>query len=217
MVMIEKYSNFLRGRVIVSSKEKSDKEKKKMKKLTRKLYHSSINLLNKIYFRWKSSLVIIMNRKYLEYSNWTMQSTVTLHLNQKLKKSLEKRKRDNDEKKEAKANKRSKRSDIKETPPIILGEYVFVLWSNQWCEQFMCWWNTTCNIKKDNEKNRAFSDNIWRQASKLQDSCVLSFLSLGLTGDQEMNYRRLTEFHNRALVTAEACLIHTKQNSIFAR
>ena len=69
MVMIEKYSNFLRGRVIVSSKEKSDKEKKKMKKLTRKLYHSSINLLNKIYFRWKSSLVIIMNRKYLEYSN----------------------------------------------------------------------------------------------------------------------------------------------------
>ena len=60
-----------------------------------------------------------------------MQSTVTLHLNQKLKKSLEKRKRDNDEKKEAKANKRSKRSDIKETPPIILGEYVFVLWSNQ--------------------------------------------------------------------------------------
>ena len=69
MVMIEKYSNFLRGRVIVSSKEKSDKEKKKMKKLTRKLYHSSINLLNKICFRWKSFLDILMNRQYSKYSN----------------------------------------------------------------------------------------------------------------------------------------------------
>ena len=53
-----------------SSKEKTEKEKKrkqtkarrKLKKLTRKLYHSSINLLNKTCFRWKNSLVIIMKR-----------------------------------------------------------------------------------------------------------------------------------------------------------
>ena len=69
-----------------SSKEKTEKEKKrkqtkarrKLKKLTRKLYHSSINLLNKIYFRWKNSLVIIMKRQYSTYSNWTMQSTIKI-------------------------------------------------------------------------------------------------------------------------------------------
>ena len=69
-----------------SSKEKTEKEKKrkqtkarrKLKKLTRKLYHSSINLLNKICFRWKNSLVIIMKRQYSTYSNWTMQSTIKI-------------------------------------------------------------------------------------------------------------------------------------------
>ena len=62
--------------------------------------------------------------------------------------------------------------------------------------------------KINEEKNRAFSDNRWRQASKLQDSRVLSFLSLASTAAREMNYIRvcLTGFHNRygALVTAEA-------------
>ena len=69
-----------------SSKEKTEKEKKrkqtkarrKLKKLTRKLYHSSINLLNKICFRWKNSLVIIMKRQYSTYSKWTMQSTIKI-------------------------------------------------------------------------------------------------------------------------------------------
>ena len=69
-----------------SSKEKTDKEKKrkqtkarrKLKKLTRKLYHSSINLQNKICFRWKNSLVIIMKRQYSTYSKWTMQSTIKI-------------------------------------------------------------------------------------------------------------------------------------------
>ena len=60
----------------------------------------------------------------------------------------------------------------------------------------------------NDEKIRAFSENLWRQASKLQNSRVLSFLSLGFTEAQEMNYHRvcLTEFHNRyrGLVTAEA-------------
>ena len=40
---------------------------------------------------------------------------------QKLKRSLEKRKRGQDKRKEAKANKRCKRSNIEETPPIVLG------------------------------------------------------------------------------------------------
>ena len=69
-----------------SSKEKTDKEKKrkqttrrrKLKNLTRKLYHSSINLLNKICFRWKNFLVIIMKRQYSTYSKWIMQSTITI-------------------------------------------------------------------------------------------------------------------------------------------
>ena len=57
-------------------------------------------------------------------------------------------------------------------------------------------------------KNRAFSENLWHQASKLQDSRVLSFLSLGTAAAREMNYHRacLTEYHNRyrSLMTAEA-------------
>ena len=60
----------------------------------------------------------------------------------------------------------------------------------------------------NDEKNWACSDNLWRQASELQNSRVFSFFSLGSTEDQEMNYHRLclTEFHNRyrGLVTAEA-------------
>ena len=62
--------------------------------------------------------------------------------------------------------------------------------------------------KINEEKNQTFKDKLWRKASKLQGSRVLSFLSLGSTAPQEMNYHRvcLTEFHNRyrALVTAEA-------------
>ena len=62
--------------------------------------------------------------------------------------------------------------------------------------------------KINEEKNRSFKDKLWRQTSKLQGSLVLSFLSLGSTAAQEMNYHRvcLTEFHNRyrALVTVEA-------------
>ena len=43
-------------------KRKQTKRRRRLKKLTRKLYHSSINLLNKTCFRWKNSLVIIMKR-----------------------------------------------------------------------------------------------------------------------------------------------------------
>ena len=60
------------------SKRKQTKRRRKLKKLTRNLHHSSINLLNKICFRWKNSLVIIMSRKYSKYSKPTMQSTITI-------------------------------------------------------------------------------------------------------------------------------------------
>ena len=43
-------------------KRKQTKRRRRLKKLARKLYHSSINLLNKTCFRWKNSLVIIMKR-----------------------------------------------------------------------------------------------------------------------------------------------------------
>ena len=64
-------------------------------------------------------------------------------------------------------------------------------------------------LKKINEeKNRAFSDNLWRQPSKLQDSRVLSFFSPGSAATREINCHRvcITEFHKKywALVTAEA-------------
>ena len=72
----EPKSEELRERVKASSKEKA--ERRKLKKLTRKLHHSSINLLNKIYFRWKNSLVKIMNKQYSKYLKQTMQSTITI-------------------------------------------------------------------------------------------------------------------------------------------
>ena len=46
----EPKSEELKGRVKASYKNKADKEKKKLKKLTRKWKHSTINLLNKIFF-----------------------------------------------------------------------------------------------------------------------------------------------------------------------
>ena len=76
-----------------------------------------------------------------------------------------------------------------------------------WAISLLVEHNTTSK-KINDEKNRVFSENLWRQASKLQDSYILSFLSLGSTAAWEMKYHRvsLTEFYNRyrALVTAEA-------------
>ena len=59
----EQKSKELRGRVKASSKEKTDKKELtiKLKKLPRKLHRSSIILINKICFRWKCSIVIIIN------------------------------------------------------------------------------------------------------------------------------------------------------------
>ena len=54
-----------------------------------------------------------------------VNNAVYPHNQQKLKRSLDKRKRDNDKKKEAKAYKQSKRSDIEETPPIKVSHRCF--------------------------------------------------------------------------------------------
>ena len=61
-----------------SSKEKTDKEKKKTEKTYKKIVSLIINVLNKICFRWKNFLVIIMKRQYSTYSKWTMQSTIII-------------------------------------------------------------------------------------------------------------------------------------------
>ena len=127
----------------------------------------------------------------------------------KLKRSLEKRKIDYDKQKVAKANKGSKRSDIEEAPPIILADYRYLFCGVSNDVSKLCAGGTQHETLKNinEEKNRAFSDNLWRQASKFQDSCVLSILSLGSVMIQEMNYHCvcLTEFHNRyrALVISE--------------
>ena len=99
----------------------------------------------------------------------------------KLKRSLEKRKIDYDKQKVAKANKGSKRSDIEEAPPIILADYRYLFCGVSNDVSKLCAGGTQHEtLKKINEeKNRAFSDNLWRQASKLQDSRVLSFFSPG--------------------------------------
>ena len=82
---------------------------------------------------------------------------------QKLKKYLEKRKRDDDKKKEAKANKRSKRSDIEETPPIVLGEYKCLFCGVADDVSNLCAGGTqhATSKKINEEKNGAFSDNPW--------------------------------------------------------
>ena len=192
-------------------KRKQTNRRRKLKKFTRKLHHSSINLLNKICFRWRNSLVIITNRQYSKYSKRTMQSTITV-ASQTISRNwrdLWRKERDHDKKKEAEANKRSKRSDIEETPPVVLGEYKFLFCGVADDVSNFCAGGTqhATSKKINEEKNRAFSNNIWRQASKLQGSRVLSFLSLGSAAVRERNYHRvcLTEFHSRyqALVTAD--------------
>ena len=100
---------------------------------------------------------------------------------QELKRSLEKRKGGNDKKKEAKTNKPCKRSDIEETLPIVLGEDKCLLCRVADDVSSLCSGGTrhATSKKIKEEKNRSFSDNHWLQASKLQDSRILSFLSLG--------------------------------------
>ena len=205
----ERKSEKLRGRVKSSSKEKTDKENKKIEETYQKiasLIHqiAKQNLFSMEKFSCDNNDQTIL--KMFKVSKAIYHHNCVSNNQQKLKRSLEKRKRGNDKKKEAKANKRCKRSDIEETPPIVLGEYKR---SVEYVSNLCADGTQHATSKKINEeKNRAFSDNLWRQASKLQDSRVLSFLSLGSAAAREMNYHRvcLPEFHNRyrALVTAEA-------------
>ena len=58
----------------------------------------------------------------LKVTNAVYHNSCISNNQQKLKRPLEKRNRDDDKKKEAKANRQSKSSYIKETPSIILGE-----------------------------------------------------------------------------------------------
>ena len=110
----------------------------------------------------------------------------------------------------AKANKRFKRSNIEETLPIVLQEYQCLFCGVANDVSNLCADETehATSQKINEEKNRAFSDNLWRQVSKLQSSRVLSVLCLGFAAAWEMNYHCacLTEFHHRyrALVTGEA-------------
>ena len=62
----------------------------------------------------------------LKVTNAVYHNSCISNNQQKLKRPLEKRNRDDDKKKEAKANRQSKSSDIKETPSIILGEYLIL-------------------------------------------------------------------------------------------
>ena len=207
-----KKSEELRGRVKASSKEKADKEKKKIEETYKKIASLIHQLAKKDMFRWKNyrdnneqTVLEIFKASNAVYHHNCVSSN-----QQNLKSSVEKIKRDEDKKKVAKANKKSKRSDIEETPTIILGEYkcLFCGVANDVSNLFAGGTQHATSKKINEEKNRAFSDNLWRQASKLQDSCVLNFLSLGSAAAREINYHRvrLTEFYNRywALVTAEA-------------
>ena len=198
----EPKSEELRGKVKVSSKEKTVKEKKKIEENYKKIA-SLIHQLGDLFSVVKFSCDI-MSRQFSKYSKWAIQLTITV-ASQTIS-----RKRDDDKNKEAKVNKRSKRSGIEETPPIFLGEYKCLFCGVADDVSNLCAGGTqhakSKKIKK--EKNWAFNDNLWQQPSKFQDSCVLSFLFLGSAAAREMNYHRvcLTDFHNRyqALVTANA-------------
>ena len=119
----EPKSEKLRERVEASSKEKAYKEKKKIEETYKKIASLIHQLAKQDLFWWKLScdnndqtiLEIFKANNAVYHHNciWNNQ--------QKLKRSLEKRKRDDDKKKEAKANKWSKRRDIEEKAPIILG------------------------------------------------------------------------------------------------
>ena len=208
----EPKSEELRGRVKASSKEKADIEKRKIEETYKKIASVIHQLAKQDLFSVEKFSCDNNEQTILEIfkaNNAVYHHNCISNNQQKWKRSLEKRKRDDDMKKEAKVNKRSKRSNIEETPPIILREKCLFCGAADDVSNLCAGGTQHATSKKINkQKNRAFSDNLWQQASKLQDSRVLSFLSLGTGVAQEMNCHRvcLIECHNRyrALVTAEA-------------
>ena len=206
-------SEKLRGRVKSSSKEKTDKGNKKIKETYQKtasLIHqlAEQNLFSMKKFSYDNNEQTIL--EMFKVNKAVYHHNCVSSNQQKLKGSLEKRKRGNDKKKEPKANRQCKRSDTKDRPLIFLGEYKCLFCRVADDVSNLCPGGTQHATWKNinEEKNRAFSDNLWQQASKLQHSRVHSFLSLGSAAAQEMDYHCAcrTEFHNRyqGLVTAEA-------------
>ena len=75
----ESKSKELRGRVKASSKEKAEKEKKKIEETYKKIASLIHRLAKQVFFFWwKNSLVITINRQNSKYSKQTIQSTITI-------------------------------------------------------------------------------------------------------------------------------------------
>ena len=155
-------SEELRGIVKASSKEKTDKEKKKIEETYKKIAPHVHQLAKQDLFSVEklscddNEQAII---EILKANNAVHHHSCVSNNKQKLKRSLEKRKRDDDKKKEAKANKWSKRSDIEET---VLGEYKYLFCGVADDVSNLCAGGTQNGTSKNinEEKNRAFSDNL---------------------------------------------------------
>ena len=148
-------SEELRGRVKASSKEKADKEKKKIKESYKKIASLIHQLAKEDLFlveRFSCDNNAQTILEIFKANNAAYHHNCVSNNQQNLKRSLEKRKRDDYRKTEVKANKWSKRGDIKETPLIVLGEYKCLFCEVANNVSNFCWWNTTCNIKKKKKK-----------------------------------------------------------------
>ena len=108
-----------------SSKDKADKEKNRIEG-TYKIIASLIHQLAKedLFSVEKFSCDNNEQTLFEEFkkNNAVYHHNCVSNNQQKLKRFLDKRKRDDDKQKEANMNKRSKRSNVKEPPPSILGE-----------------------------------------------------------------------------------------------
>ena len=114
-------SEKLRGRVKSSSKGKTDKENKKTEETYQEIASFIHQLAKQNLFLMEKFSCDNNEQTILKMNKAVCHHNCISNNQQKLKRSLEKRKRDQDKRKEAKANRRCKRSDIEETPPIVLG------------------------------------------------------------------------------------------------
>ena len=166
----EPKSEELIGRVNPSCEEKADKEKKKPEETYKKIASLIHQLAIQDSFSVENFSCDNNEQTILEIvkaNNAVYHHNCVSNNQQKLKRSLEKRKRDDDKRKEAKANKRSKRSDIEDTPLFVLGGYKCLFCEVANDVSNICSGGTqhATSKKINKKKNRAFSDNLWRQAS----------------------------------------------------
>lgn len=137
----------------------------------------------------------------IEEHNGLHHHSCVLNLQTKLKRHLDKVKNDS-----ISSNKRQKRSD---SSKITLGEFKCLFCGKEDDVSNLCAGGTLYSTKSkiNHENNKAFSEKLWMQASRLQNSRVLNFLSQGTAAAREMNYHKacLTKFHNsyRSLVNLE--------------